>query len=492
MKVKTCTLLMMFVLSFIMVPAQGVSVEPNTNLKVLTGTTLKVAVGDLLLKSDATGDATLIAFGQVTHGAGSKAIVQRYLPGEVSAWHMISAPVNDMTIAGSAWVPGSNEDLFLWHEPEPGIWVNYKNTVIEPKFSTVNPGDNFVTGKGYIVNYFSANPTRNFESSGLNTGNINITLAKSGTKDYTWTAGLNLIGNPYASGLDWDAVVKNGIVSEVYAQIYNYNKTGGAGYEPLTGIIASGQGFFVRAVSDQAVLALQPSHQVHTTTQTFLKQGEDKLVLRLTNGDFFDETTILLHEASAPEHDFYDASKFLSFDPQVPQLYSLATDGWMLAINSMDAISEAMVVPVSIKVAGNDMMSIKLMETKGFFDGKPIILHDVLTNTLHNLSDEPTYYFMASEDDTPERFLLKFGPVGIEEAPLGHELNAYMQHNQLCILNPDAPKATVELYNIHGQVILRQVIGQGLQSMSIQVVTGIYMVAMRTEKTITSRKLFIP
>jgi hypothetical protein len=74
----------MFVFSIYFAPAQGFSIEPNTNIKVLAGTTINVAGGNLLLKSDATGDATVIAFGAVTHGTGGKAIVQRYLPGDAN------------------------------------------------------------------------------------------------------------------------------------------------------------------------------------------------------------------------------------------------------------------------------------------------------------------------------------------------------------------------------------------------------------------------
>jgi len=492
MKQKTFTTIMVLVFAACFVSAQELSVEPNTNIKVLSGTTLKVSAGDLVLKSDATGDATLIAFGTV---AGDSAIVQRYLPGtatsEIPAWHFISSPVNGMAITDSDWEPGDDDDFYLWYEPSPGTWVNYKNTTVSPTFTGINPGDSLVTGRGYIVNYLGSNPTYNFGSSGLNTGNINITLDKISTKDWDWTAGWNLIGNPYASGLDWSAVSKTNL-TEIYAHIYDPNKSGGEGYEAVNGTIASGQGFFVQAVSDEAVIALQPSQQVHTTTQTFLKQGADKLVLRLTGGQYYDETKILLNEASTPEHDFYDASKFFSFNPQVPQLYSLAPDGWQLAINSIDAISETTVIPLSIKVQGSSEMTIKLTEKEGVFEGPTIILHDLLTNIQHELNKVPGYNFIANEEDDPNRFLLKFGAVGIDELPGSAMLHAYMQDNLLYILNPDAPNARVELYNIKGQLILRKEIGRGLQSMSLNVETGIYLVLLRTDETVATRKLFIP
>lgn len=493
MKSKTITLLMIFMLSGYLVVAQGLSVEPNTNIKVLTGTTLKVAGGDLLLKSDATGDATVIAYGSVTHGTGGKAIVQRYMPGAINAWHMLGSSVNAMAIAGSDWEPDTDEDLYLWLEPDPGTWVNYKNTTVQPTFANANSGDNFVAGRGYIASYNTANPTNNFESSSLNSGNYNITLSREATKSWEWTAGHNLISNPYPSGLDWSLVSKTGIVTETYASVYNPNKAGGEGYENVSGIIAPGQGFFVQAASDQAELAFSPSQQVHITDQSFLKQDDisDKLVLRLSNGQFYDETKILLNETSNPKHDFYDATKYFSWDPQVPQLYSHASDGWQLAINSIDAISETLVIPLSIKVMGSNLMSIDLIETEGEFAGQTIILHDLLTNIQHKLNETPTYSFMANEDDSPDRFLLKFAVVGIEETPGETQLHAYMQYNSLYILNAETQKAQIEFYNLCGHLVLREEIGPGLQRIPVNIATGAYMVVMRTEKVVATQKLIV-
>jgi len=288
-------------------------------------------------------------------------------------------------------------------------------------------------------------------------------------------------------------VDKTGIVTEEWAQVYDPNKEGGAGYEPVNGPLAPGQAFFVQAVSDQAELALSPSKQVHVTDQSFLKQDEtsDKLVLRLSSGQFYDETKILLNEASVPEHDFYDATKYFSWDAQVPQLYSHASDGWQLAINSIDAISETLVIPLSIKVQGSSLMSIDLTETEGEFAGQTIILHDLLTNIQHKLNEVPTYSFMASEDDNPDRFLLKFAPVGIDDLSGSAMLHAYMNHNLLNILNPDSPTAEVKLYNIRGHLVLRKEIGQGLQSIPVNIATGAYVVMMRTEKAVTTRKLIV-
>jgi len=493
MKTKL-TILIMLVFSAYLVSAQETRLEANTCIKVESGTTLDIYDNnDLVLESDDTGDATIIALGSgvtsVTFGTGAKAIVQRYMPGAASAWHMISSPVNGMVITGSVWAPESNEDLFLWNEPSPGTWVNYKNTSDPLSFNTTNSGDNFVTGRGYIVNYNTVSPTNNYESGSLNQGNINITLAKS----WDWSGGWNLIGNPYASGLNWSAVIKTDILAEDYAQVYNPNKGGGGGgYDQVT-TIAPGQGFFVLAASNGAVLNLLTSQQVHTTVQSFLKQqtSEDKLVLRITSGEYYDETKILINEASSIEHDFYDATKLYSFNPQVPQLCSQITSGRGLVINSIPAISETTTIPLSIKVQGNSIMSISMTEIAGVFEGQTIYLHDLLTNTITKLSETLTYNFIANSNDNSDRFLLKFGAVGITELPGNRLLNAYMNGNLLYIHNPDAVVAQVEVYNIVGQPILSKEIGQGLQSIPLNVAPGTYLVMMRTDMAIATRKIFI-
>jgi len=496
MKWKTVLLIVMYAATWSPIYAQGLKIKAGTCVKLETGTTMDISAGDLFLESDATGNATLIALGMVTLGSTSNAIVQRYLPGIASAWHMISAPVNLMGITGSNWEPGTYDDFYLWHEPEPGIWVNFKNQSSGnsgdlPYFDDANDGNNFRTGKGYIVSYNTATPTKNFESSGLNTGNVNITLTKSATKSWNWNAGWNLIGNPYPSGLDWSQVTKTGIVTENYAHVYNPNKAGGEGYDQISGEIAPGQGFFVQAESNEAVLALQPAHQVHTTGQTFVKSGTDRLVLRLSKDSNYDETTIFLNETSGTGHDFYDATKLFSFNSAIPQLYTLTANGRKLAINSMSAIAESTVIPLSIKVQGSSIMSVQLTKAEGAFEGKEIILHDILNNTLHKLNEEPIYHFMVHAGDNPDRFLLKFEAVGVDDLPDQIDLNAWVSHGLLYILNPDAPRATVELYNLSGQVMLRKEIGQGLQRISLYVSKGAYLLTMRTEIAVAKRKLFI-
>ncbi len=65
------------------------------------------SAADLVIASDANGNGSLIVNGTVT----GSATVQRYIAAysaSTNGWHEISSPVNNMAIAGSDFVPGTN------------------------------------------------------------------------------------------------------------------------------------------------------------------------------------------------------------------------------------------------------------------------------------------------------------------------------------------------------------------------------------------------
>jgi len=78
--------------------------------------------GEILLKSDATGTASLIH-----HTAGVEVKAERYIAGYTSpihGWHLISSPVAGQPIS-VFHDPASNDDFYKWNEPT-GEWINRK------------------------------------------------------------------------------------------------------------------------------------------------------------------------------------------------------------------------------------------------------------------------------------------------------------------------------------------------------------------------------
>jgi hypothetical protein len=90
MKTKLIVL-MMLVFSAYLVSAQGIKVTPNTCIKVESGTTLDISgSGDLVLESDASPEASLIDYGNVTYTGGGEAKVERYLTESTNDYHDIT------------------------------------------------------------------------------------------------------------------------------------------------------------------------------------------------------------------------------------------------------------------------------------------------------------------------------------------------------------------------------------------------------------------
>lgn len=454
-----------------------------------------VTVKNVYLKS--TGSLSLASGSSLIHSnSGVQAVANRVLPGSPLAWHTIAAPVTAMSIAGSNFEPGANDDFYMWHEPSPGTWVNYKNqdgTGGSPSFPAANGGNNFAVGRGYLVAYDAANPTKTF-SGALNAGNVNVVLNKSGSKSWTYEAGWNLIGNPYASSLNFSALSTVGVLAENFAQVYDPAFGGGGGYVLAT-TIAPNQGFFVLAANDGAVLTMNTTHQVHGGT--FLKNegitADDMILISLATENYFDEARIFLNEASAMEHDFFDASKMFSFNSVMPQVYSFSSDDRMLAINSIPSVSESTSIPLSIRVPENASpvsMNLSLTEITGVFADQTIVIHDKLANQYYYPNNAPSYAFTASGDDDPDRFTIYFTTVGVPETELTSLLHAYTYGNVLYV-SSQLNSALVELFNIHGQLVLSREINQGLNSIPLSLPTGTYMVKMVSAGETATRKVVI-
>lgn len=87
MKCETIILLVMCVAASSLLTVQGIHVEPKSCIKVESGTTLDVSVGDLVLKSDATGDASLIDLGNVSYSGEGQAKVERKTSTNITLFH---------------------------------------------------------------------------------------------------------------------------------------------------------------------------------------------------------------------------------------------------------------------------------------------------------------------------------------------------------------------------------------------------------------------
>lgn len=160
--------------------AQDIQVKPNTSVTIQSTTTMNVSTGNLVLQSDASGDASLIDYGTLSYSGSGETKVQRYLT--ESQWHIISSPISD-AVSGMF-----TDDYLYYHTENDDQW----NNIIATDY-------NLAVMHGYLVWSSSPAPTTEVFSGTTNTGSTSFNFTQNGP-------GYNLIGNPYPSVLDWDAV----------------------------------------------------------------------------------------------------------------------------------------------------------------------------------------------------------------------------------------------------------------------------------------------
>jgi len=119
-------------------------------------------------------------------------------------------------------------------------------------------------------------------------------------------------------------------------------------------------------------------------------------------------------------------------------------------------------------------------------------LKDNKTNTTQNLTQNPIYSFTATEGDNPDRFLLHFGIVGIEDNNSSlNQINAYVYQNQLMV-HSNLSEAQVSLFDIQGhQLLSREINSAGSSRIPLELPTGIYIVRLQSNNQVKNVKVFI-
>ena len=267
-----------------MIPASTSNVTIPAGLTNYPTVTSAATCNNMSFGSNAVNTATLVDNGLlIVFGSGT---VQRYFSGDPTAsqdWHLVSSPVAGAT--ASVFM-----DMYLQSFAEA---TNSYTEISDP----VTPL-NLMEGYG-LYSTLSTNNTITF------TGDLFL-----GTQSKAFTyldQGWNLVGNPFVSGLDWDAVViPTGLSNEVHyidaasGNDLSYVKlVGGTGSR----YIAPMQGFFVKA-SGSGTLSLGNAQRTHLGGDNFYKSDiHDLLILEASGENYSDQTWIYFNEQAEDEHD---------------------------------------------------------------------------------------------------------------------------------------------------------------------------------------------
>ena len=353
-------------------------------------------------------------------------------------------------------------------------------------------------GKGYTAMAPNTDPFINNQAvifnGPVNNGMINVAVSLS-DNDSNNNDDWNLLGNPYPSAISADLFLNdvnnnsflNGSIyywthntsanldngdnqysSDDYA-IYNIG-TGGIkatsqGVIP-TGIIASGQGFFIEAIKSGNVL-FKNEMRVKVANDNFFKMDKiknhetlekDKIWLNLSNdqGAFSQILIGFMSGASASIESQFDAprldgSNFLSF-------YSIA-ENQHLAIQGTNTIVEEVIIPIGFSSKINEKidLKIKIDHLEGKLFEKDILLVDNLLEKTHDLKISEYLFSVDEQGIFDNRFYLKIGsylPVNEEEINIKEVLIISRSQNFLEIkTNKNSILSSINIFDILGRNI---------------------------------------
>ena len=375
--------------------------------------------GNTLLQASATEHSSLIA----NSHSGNSANIEIYLrsgtftteSGQFNRWHYISSPFTslaasvftDTTINLAQWVESSADPSLIQG------WIAYDGynygtgTVTGPTFSNLTPGI------GY--NYYYTSPVKYTLSGQINTSNVSRSLYYT-DPDYPTQFGLNLTGNPFPSGLDWDAITADVSYPENTSKVLHYTKddehvyyNNGIGSIPgMNGIIPPMQGFFVKTYNETTPsLTLLASARVHDNIPQRYKgkQAIPYIRLSLFAGEYYSDNTVVRFDNEAKEgfdYDF-DAVKYFISDRK-SSAYTF-TEGKKYAINGQPFPAESLELPLHLKTltAGNFKITLSEIEE---LDNYRVKIKDNQENITIDLKVTPEYTFSSPAGTITDRFTI--------------------------------------------------------------------------------------
>jgi len=461
----------------------------------------------LTIKSNADGTGSLIINGSFS----GNVIVERYLTNYMDAadakYHFISSPVTTQKIQDVMDGEVVEVENFVTDPPTAGVdfykfdettntWINSKTSVgaWNNDFEA-----NFVVGRGYLVAYPTAPVTKEFSGTLNNNASYTLTCTYTDGEGNGW----NLLGNPYPAAIDWDEVtLGDGMDNALYyysANSQNYiaylridgdnsTSTGGSQYIP------SGQGFMVHAKSSGTrTVTIEKADLTHTGQNNYYKSSTNLLAgslnLQITGNSFSDQTIIHFNEQATTDFDGnYDAFKLMSANMEVPMIYTSNDAGVLFSINGLPKIEEGTSIPVSVRIGHDDIYTIQ--GNMNEIDGN-VFLEDIKTGVYTKLNEVSSYSFTASADDAPNRFLLHFGIVGLDESPTQTVAHAYVYNSMLYVLNASG-QTQVDIIDLQGRTLQSSSFrAEGLYSETISLPTGVYVVRVMDEKGVRTAKVVV-
>jgi hypothetical protein len=383
-----------------------------------------------------------------------------------SDFHFISSPVMATTF-GNVFPLNQTEVWVREYNETTGDWDNLAIT------------NSPMVGKGYSVQM--TQPQTAIFSGVLNSSALTASLSKLNPSSDVNRVGWNLLGNPFASAIDWDLTNHSAIDGSVYvwngSNYISWNGTIGA----LTdGIIPAQNAFFAKTIVDGATMTMPLSSRVHSSTPFYKSSVANMLELTAEGNSYSDKTFVHFNDqASVGFDNQYDAYKLTGID-SAPQLYSFIS-GEILSINELP-IAGNEIVDLGFKCNANGIYTINATGTNNFSSNVPIFLKDIKLNVIQDLKTNPVYSFSYMTGDPENRFKICFLDItGVEELK-NSGIKVFSFDKTVVIENSSTQSGTIGIYDVTGREICKHelISSQTRTNIPVQATTGTYIVKVFT------------
>jgi len=456
-----------------------VYVLPNKSLTVYGDFNNK---GNIIVKSDTNGSGSFINYGNI-NGNGNITIEKYISKSNPDDFSLITSPTNNANISSSIF---NNTNFQLFNEPNQN-WQNLNtNSILQE-------------GKGYLINC-TTDKKLVFTDSIIVNSNISFNnLTISNNLNSVIPSGFNLIGNPFASAIDWEN--SNWTKTNIDASIYtfdgiNYVSWNGEIGSFTNGIIPSLQGFFVKVNAINPVLIMPDTARIHNN-QAFYKSSvkniNDLLMIKASGNNYQDIAYINFNTNASAQFDHnYDAYKLFGIN-DAPQVYSkIPTTNINLSINVLDSIKSDLSIPIGFKAGVTGLYSLDFDNQTSFSPTIKMFLVDTNTQTITNLRNTQVYTFMANPTDNPNRFKLCFyePTISIEESTKNDAI-IYSYNKQIYIeYIGKVGNSKMKIYNLLGQIVKEvQLNNNQIFVINASELTGNFIIQLINNKTIITKKI---
>lgn len=345
------------------------------------------ANGNLTLISNASGDATVAEIPSSAIFSGN-VIYQRYLDSNNTRWRNLGLPiptgVANLTSAGLT----TGGSLYTYNENVTGAvdfgWVEETSTLLDTR--------------GYTLYMYSGQVPATINTTGaLNTTNVSLPVTFTNTGNAA-ADGWNFVNNPYASSIDWGDADWTKTNINANCAVWN-----GSTYDYFsTGLISSGQGFWIQTNASSPVLTARQGVKSNTgqTLQKVSNNDNELRILVENESNEIDKAYIRFREDATEEFDNqYDARKLVN---AIHNISSLSEGGQDLAINTLPSSSCSRTVKLKLNQASGDY-SLYIDGLNSISAGYDVILNDNFTGQTIEFNGSESYNFSV-DGGTPESF----------------------------------------------------------------------------------------